>query len=273
MLTWADSEGAPLILSRVLAVQNGECYHCPAALADVHQECFDALQTSIPWTQGKVRVRGNTWPERRLTCLFSDSPGETYHYSGKEMVAVEWDSVLAGIRERVERICEGCPELVRSWEQTVALSGGGSGRSRVVPRIFFDTCLCNYYRGKAELPAELDPETGLPRPWKPDTISWHSDGEEDLLPDAPIASVSLGAVRRFDLRPNAEEEGRHRRAPIQHDDVRTDLASGSLFVMGRRVQAYNRHQVAAQMKVVDARINCTFRVTKAGLVRRLAGAE
>ena len=235
----SDSLGRTITLERITAISNADCFHSPLAFEDVQADVYCLLRESIPWEQGSVKVYGSTWAERRLTCLFSDNPGETYHYSGKEMVAKEWDPVVDAIRNRLYRICNAYyPEWEDNWR--------------------FDTCLCNYYRPKAEIPVEEGAE------WKPDIISFHSDSEEDLIVDRPIASVSFGATRRFDLRANTESRGKHIKAPVQHEDVQTYLGSGSLFIMGRNTQRYYKHQVPAEKKVMDGRINLTFRMTKLG---------
>jgi alkylated DNA repair dioxygenase AlkB len=224
-------------LERMTAVRGAECFHCPSAFADVAGECYELLRAELPWTQGSVRVYGKSYPERRLTCLLSDAPGESYHYSSKEMTGSDWHPVVSGIRERLQSLCAASyPGWQQGWR--------------------FDTCLCNYYRPRREILADEE------RPWKPDVISWHSDSEQDLVVDAPIASVSFGATRRFDLRPNARANSRRMAAPVQHEDVRTYLVSGSLFVMGRDTQRYYMHQVPEERTVEGGRVNLTFRMTK-----------
>ena len=227
-------------LVRVTSVANAECYYCPDAFLDVANESYLALQEQIPWTQGSVKVYTRVLQERRLTCLFSDTPG-TYHYAGKEMVAEPWNVIVDAIRERLISICSTSYPNWENWK--------------------FDTCLCNYYRAKDEIPIELD-ENGEPKPWKPDMISWHADSEDDLIINSPIASVSFGAEKRFDLRPNTDTIGRHIQAPIQHITVSTILQSGSLFIMGKHTQRYYMHQVPEQRRITSGRINLTFRNTK-----------
>jgi alkylated DNA repair dioxygenase AlkB len=172
-----------------------------------------------------------------------------YHYSGKEMTGQIWDPVVDAIRDRLYRICEA---EYPGWNDTWR----------------FDTCLCNYYRSKEELvklaPKELE-EISLEE-WKPDVIGLHADSEQDLIVDRPIASVSFGATRRFDLRPNLETKGRSIVAPIPHEVIKTYLASGSLFIMGSGTQRYYKHEIPAEKKVFGGRINLTFRMTKTGVV-------
>lgn len=83
-----------------------------------------------------------------------------------------------------------------------------------------------------------------------DSVAWHSDDEKELGPEPVIASVSLGAERRFSLR--------HRRdssIPVQHIPLR----AGSLLVMRGPTQRHWHHQVAKDKTVRDGRINITFR--------------
>lgn len=87
-----------------------------------------------------------------------------------------------------------------------------------------------------------------------DSMGWHSDDERELGPEPLIASLSLGATRRFDLR--------HKTNPGL--TWRTDLAHGSLLLMGGRTQQHWRHQLPKQRGVNAGRINLTFRFIAAG---------
>jgi len=81
-----------------------------------------------------------------------------------------------------------------------------------------------------------------------DSMGWHGDRERELGATPIIASVSLGAARRFDLRHN------------QTGIVRTfELTSGSLLVMRGRTQADWRHRVPKAPALQAERINLTFR--------------
>lgn len=90
--------------------------------------------------------------------------------------------------------------------------------------------LLNYYRGGD------------------DRISWHSDDERDLRRGAPIASVSLGAERRFLLRHKASKRS-----------VEIVLEHGSCLVMDGTLQRFWHHSIPKQRAVRDGRINLTFR--------------
>lgn len=82
-----------------------------------------------------------------------------------------------------------------------------------------------------------------------DAMGWHSDDEPELG-DAPvIASISLGATRRFLLK--------HRQRP----DCRLalDLPHGSLLLMAGQTQRRYRHALPRTARPIGERINLTFR--------------
>lgn len=85
-----------------------------------------------------------------------------------------------------------------------------------------------------------------------DKVGWHSDDEPELGLNPIIASVSLGATRRFDLK--------HKTVPDQKFQV--ELTSGSLVVMCGTLQHHWLHQIPVQKRVEQPRINLTFRTIK-----------
>lgn len=94
----------------------------------------------------------------------------------------------------------------------------------------FNGVLCNLYRDGR------------------DSMALHSDSEPELGPDPIVASLSLGATRRFQLR--------HRT-----DDHKLELASthGSLLLMRGTTQRFYRHAVPKEPAITAPRINLTFR--------------
>lgn len=82
-----------------------------------------------------------------------------------------------------------------------------------------------------------------------DSMGWHSDNEPELAPAAAIASLSLGARRRFRLH---DRKHRYRRIEIP-------LVCGSLLVMRPPLQSEWRHCVPREAGIGEARINLTFR--------------
>lgn len=82
-----------------------------------------------------------------------------------------------------------------------------------------------------------------------DAMGWHSDDEKELGPRPLIASLSLGATRRFVLR--------HRSEPALRQAL--ELSTGGLLLMGGETQRLYRHALPRTAKPVGERINLTFR--------------
>lgn len=81
-----------------------------------------------------------------------------------------------------------------------------------------------------------------------DHMGWHADDEPELGTTPVIASLSLGASRRFDLR--------HR---IVGHQFQLQLDNGSLLLMAGRCQQYWQHRLPKQSKIAASRLNLTFR--------------
>lgn len=82
-----------------------------------------------------------------------------------------------------------------------------------------------------------------------DSMGWHADDEKELGNNPVIASVSLGAVRNFQLRHKFKPGLKHA-LPLQH---------GSLLIMKGETQEFWKHQLPKTKKVISPRINLTFR--------------
>lgn len=81
-----------------------------------------------------------------------------------------------------------------------------------------------------------------------DRMGWHSDDEPELGSQPVIASISLGATRRFALKPRGQGEA-----------LALDLPHGSLLVMRGETQTRYRHALPGTARPVAERINLTFR--------------
>ena len=84
-----------------------------------------------------------------------------------------------------------------------------------------------------------------------DSISWHTDAEKELGINPIIASVNLGATRKFQLRHNETNE-----------KIELAWSHGSLLIMQGELQHYWQHQVPKTKQQVNERINLTFRLIK-----------
>jgi alkylated DNA repair dioxygenase AlkB len=81
-----------------------------------------------------------------------------------------------------------------------------------------------------------------------DGMGMHSDSEPELGPEPVIASLSLGAPRRFRLEQRAT---RHK--------LDLTLPNGSLLLMLGSTQRHYRHGVPKQRSLREPRLNLTFR--------------
>jgi alkylated DNA repair dioxygenase AlkB len=94
----------------------------------------------------------------------------------------------------------------------------------------FNSCLLNLYHTGEE------------------GMAWHSDDEKTLEKDGAIASLSLGAERKFSFR--------HRKTG---QTLSMPLEPGSLLVMHGVTQDHWLHSLPKTKKVMSPRINLTFR--------------
>jgi alkylated DNA repair dioxygenase AlkB len=104
-------------------------------------------------------------------------------------------------------------------------------RLRDETAVDFNSVLANCYRGGR------------------DSMGWHSDNERELGPRPVIASLSLGAPRRFVFSSRQDSSRKHALV----------LPHGSLLLMAGETQSRYRHALPATTKPVAARINLTFR--------------
>ena len=79
-------------------------------------------------------------------------------------------------------------------------------------------------------------------------MTWHCDEEKELKRNGAIASVSLGAERKFSLKHKQSKE-----------TVSLMLQHGSVLVMKEATQSHWLHCVSPTKKVSEPRVNLTFR--------------
>ncbi|MEN8625374.1 alpha-ketoglutarate-dependent dioxygenase AlkB family protein [Psychrobacter proteolyticus] len=94
----------------------------------------------------------------------------------------------------------------------------------------FNTCLLNYYPSGA------------------DGMGYHADDEKELGHQPVIASLSLGATRKFVFK--------HKKT---QDKVELHLESGQLVVMHGDTQTFWKHTITKTKTVDTGRISLTFR--------------
>lgn len=94
----------------------------------------------------------------------------------------------------------------------------------------FNSCLLNLYHNGEE------------------GMAWHSDGEKELKRNGAIASLTLGAERKFSFKHKVTKE---------KIDIR--LEHGSLLVMKGTTQTHWLHRLPPVKNVNTPRVNLTFR--------------
>jgi len=94
----------------------------------------------------------------------------------------------------------------------------------------YNSCLLNLYHNGGE------------------GMTWHSDNEDELLKNGSIASLSLGAARKFAMK--------HKKTKQSFSII---LENGSLLEMKGTMQTHWLHSVPKTKKVLQPRINLTFR--------------
>lgn len=95
----------------------------------------------------------------------------------------------------------------------------------------FNSVLINWYRNEK------------------DSMGWHADDESELGENPAIASISLGATRKFIFRYKINKSYK----------INVNLANGSLLIMKGETQHFWQHSLPKQSKVCQDRINLTFR--------------
>lgn len=188
------------------------------SIASYHPKCIvnskDLMQELIDlpeWERLMIKVCGRDAQQNRYSCFFASSPNLNYRYSGVNSLGSQpFPEAVNKIRLMVQK--EIYDKTRKSFE--------------------FNFCLLNKYQNGT------------------DNIGWHSDDERSLDAHAPIASVSLGASRFFDV----WESNDHKRK------VRTELHSGDMVVMWPPMQKHYQHSVPTQKTITNIRVNLTFRV-------------
>ena len=122
----------------------------------------------------------------------------------------------------------GIPRSAQPWTSTLAAI---KTRIEATTGTTYNSCLANLYHNGTE------------------GMAWHSDDEPMLLAHAPIASLSLGAPRRFDFK--------HKKDPSLRASIL--LEHGHLLLMLNETQTHWLHALPKTQKIQTPRINLTFR--------------
>jgi alkylated DNA repair dioxygenase AlkB len=140
-----------------------------------------------------------------------------YKYSGITHYAQPMPGFIEYVKEVLEKLCS----------------------EKLNKKVKFNSVLLNYYRNGS------------------DSISFHSDDERELDEDPVIASVSLGATRKFIFK-NKEN------SKLKKEYLLTD---GHCLVMHGETQKYWLHGIPKEPEIQEERINLTFRFTHPKAIR------
>ncbi len=206
------------------------------------------------WNDNVVfKIYGKECRMRRRICQYSTGGELQYSYSGlKNMIAPDFPEVIYSVKCQVENfLCDYVlkykdrvdmtvndqehhlrisPEFIKLVEEVKNRSEGEQKKE------IFNYCLLNHYRSGEEY------------------MGWHSDDEKMLDLHSPIASVSFGVTRNFDIRARKKTSGERRTR-----SARIPLGDGDLLLMFPPMQYHYEHGVPVEKRVAGDRINLTFR--------------
>jgi alkylated DNA repair dioxygenase AlkB len=81
-----------------------------------------------------------------------------------------------------------------------------------------------------------------------EAMGWHSDNEKEIIANSTIASLSIGASRKFSFKHKVTKE-----------TISIQLENGSLLEMKGTIQSHWLHALPKSKKITEPRINLTFR--------------
>ena len=184
-----------------------------------------------------------------------DSDFQDFRYFPKYLDNSSADKLLETLLER------------NQWEREILKIYGKSISAPRLTSWFSDPMVSYRYSGKKRFGKPLTPElfqlrqilnahlnvhfnfvlANFYRDGK-DYVGWHADDEPDLGSRPLIASISLGESRRFRVRHNSRKVTES-----------IDLVHGSLLIMRGQSQSHFKHCLAKTKRLVNSRINLTFR--------------
>jgi hypothetical protein len=225
--------------------------------------------TALPdWKENVTfNAFGRQCTMRRRICQYSLQGKFTYSYSGlKNVMAPPFPANLYDIKRQVEDMMidyilnnmnrlEGDLCLSQEFIDLIKKSTNNcndeeeANNSNNNKRIdIFNYCLLNHYRNGEEY------------------MSYHSDDESSLCPYSPIASVSLGTTRSFDIRHknNSSSSSSSSSSSNKNDKKRSRIAriplgDGDVLLMFPPMQEHYEHSIPVEKRVIGERINLTFR--------------
>lgn len=199
--------------SQRIAIDGGELVLIQDWLNPAEAErWFKQLRDNTAWEQSSIRMAGKEVRIPRLNAWYGDE-GRAYTYSGRRFEALAWSAALLRLKTAVQ-------EVVDDWSV-----------ENQDTDFQINSALLNLYRDGN------------------DSVAWHSDDEAELGPRPQIASLSLGATRRFVFKNRRDKSHK----------LELSLEAGSLLFMLGDIQKRWLHSVPKTRRPVGERINATFR--------------
>ncbi|MGI1678104.1 MAG: alpha-ketoglutarate-dependent dioxygenase AlkB [Cellvibrionaceae bacterium] len=193
-----------------IEIKNGELWWFPNWLTISEADFyFKQLKQEISWQQSEIQIAGKLIPVPRLNAWYGEKETR-YAYSGISFDPLPFTETLDTLKHRVL-------ETFKSVHSDFSLE--------------INSALANLYRDGN------------------DSVAWHADDERELGDAPQIASVSLGASRRFLLKPNTQNS----------KTVELMLTPGSLLFMLGDIQNHWVHSIPKADAIIGPRINLTFR--------------
>ncbi len=174
------------------------------------RDLYQQLLKQLPWQSDKVTLFGKTHITTRKIVWMGNS-------DNKDLLAYTYSGHTRSIQPWHEAVFH-VKQLIEKklYENKV--------------NVDFNSCLLNYY------------------PSGDEGLGYHADDEPELGPQPIIASLSLGATRKFVLKhKNVQQK------------VELHLESGQLIIMRGDTQQYWKHTVTKTKTVQEGRISLTFR--------------
>lgn len=187
-----------------------ECAYLEKFLPPAEADAFFRELSDLPWEQHIIPMYGKKIPAPRLFQWMGTPPAPKSYSGGTAIVGSLYGGTIKPI--------DWTPAAFAIKEKVEAATGET-----------FDSLNINLYRDNK------------------DYVGWHVDKQDEGLWTAPIASVSLGAVRTFQIR---QGRGEIHSLPLAH---------GSLVVMPAGFQQRWLHRLAKTARTCGPRINLTFR--------------
>jgi alkylated DNA repair dioxygenase AlkB len=193
-----------------IPLSNGGLFYCRHWLSpNLADTYFTQLHRLTDWEQSFIQIAGRRQKIPRLNAWYGDS-GADYRYSGTQFRPRSWTRPLMALRSRLQN-----EQIIKDY---------------VIADKPWNSALLNLYRNGN------------------DSVAWHADDEPELGLAPCIASISLGATRRFLIK---RRDGSQRRS--------IELIHGSLLLMLPPTQAHWLHCLPKTTTCLTERINVTFR--------------